>query len=988
MRYRPAILLLSLALLALGALFGRPPSAGDALAADPPVKTTPAAKEPEPGEEETPLTQEQKDKFALVLDNKAHTGPILALFFAPDRRELLSASMDCTIRSWDLDSGEPLRVYRPRLGHVSAAAFSRDGRTVAVAGLEDKEHVIDLINLETDQVTTFKSSSHKDRLNALAFSPDGKWLAGSSAFQNICLYDVEKGSLYKEWTGAGARAYALAFDSQSKNLLTISKGDKLPRAWPVPDGNKSVLSQGPNRPITRFGGSPDGKHMVLAGPGGAFLWDVPENRGSPLLNHIARGFAFSADSQKLLYHYAGRGEDKAAVKVRDVTTGKEKTCLDDHLYSQAALSVDGKLGAVVDAFSDEIAIFNTDDGKVVHRLTGRALPAVAAGWSPDGKDIAFGYEAGKLPDDRFQGRNSLSSAFSLDKMRFLSRRSLDRYQRAILQRDDQSLDVGPERTVIVKRAMRIETVIKPLGSPLCATFVAKGQVVVGSSLALELFDTSNGKRLCRFLGHEGGVVAVAASPDGKHLLSAGQDMTLRIWELAKAREVPKDTFKPILSLFVARNRSWIAWNQGYFAASPDGEQLMGWQVDNGPGKLSSFYTADQFRKAFYRPDVIPLIRQEGSLERALWLADKAREPIAIEDVLPPRVTITQPASSSLRLDKPELTIEAVAESSGKDPVTALQLLLDGRPYPPESARQPVANPRTGKTAPVPWKIQLPPGRHRLSVQAQTDTSSGSSEEIWVTNTAAPPKPRLFVLLVGINEYVKFNKLNCAVQDAEALKGAFAANAKPPLFDKVEARLIKDPEATRDGILKGLDWLKDNANEEDVAVVFYAGHGDKDDKGLFHLVTVDAGPGKLPETAVSGAEFKARLAALKSRRVLLLLDACHSGAIGNDNTVRDPTAIGLDDLARDLKRSDCGVVVLCGALGSEYSLESQKEGHGYFTKALLAGLKGEGETRNKDGEITLSRLNTFVQEMVPDFTQDRQHPVLVGNAIRSFSLAKP
>jgi uncharacterized caspase-like protein len=175
----------------------------------------------------------------------------------------------------------------------------------------------------------------------------------------------------------------------------------------------------------------------------------------------------------------------------------------------------------------------------------------------------------------------------------------------------------------------------------------------------------------------------------------------------------------------------------------------------------------------------------------------------------------------------------------------------------------------------------------------------------------------------------------------------------------------------------------------VAVVFYAGHGDKDDKGQFHLVAVDAKPGKLPETAVSGADLRARLAALKSRRVLLLLDACHSGAIGINNPARDPTTIGLDDLARDLKRSDCGVAVLCAALGFEYSLENKEEGHGYFTKALLAGLKGEGETRNRDGEITLNRLNTFVQEKVPDFTEDRQHPVLVGTAaIRSFSLAKP
>jgi metacaspase-1 len=160
------------------------------------------------------------------------------------------------------------------------------------------------------------------------------------------------------------------------------------------------------------------------------------------------------------------------------------------------------------------------------------------------------------------------------------------------------------------------------------------------------------------------------------------------------------------------------------------------------------------------------------------------------------------------------------------------------------------------------------------------------------------------------------------------------------------------------------------------VLFYAGHGERDADQQFHLVAVDAEPKKLPETAVTGPELKARMAALKSRRVLVLLDACHSGAIATD------------DLARELKRPDCGVAVLCAAEGSEYSLESKEIHHGYFTQALLTGLKGDAG-KNAAGEITLARLYAFVQEKVPEDTKDRQHPVLVGlAAIRSFALAKP
>jgi uncharacterized caspase-like protein len=217
-----------------------------------------------------------------------------------------------------------------------------------------------------------------------------------------------------------------------------------------------------------------------------------------------------------------------------------------------------------------------------------------------------------------------------------------------------------------------------------------------------------------------------------------------------------------------------------------------------------------------------------------------------------------------------------------------------------------------------------------------------------------------------------------VPDAEGLDQAFHTYSqnKPQLFSEVKTKLVRDNEATKKGILAGLDWLKDNAGEDDVVVVFYAGHGERDGNGQFHLVAVDADAKKLADTAVTGPELKARMAALKSRRVLVLLDACHSGAIATD------------DLARDLKRPDCGVAVLCAAEGTELSRENQKDHHGYFTKWLLSGLKGEAG-KNAAGEITLARLYAFVQEKVPEDTQDQQHPVLVGlAAIRSFALAKP
>jgi hypothetical protein len=81
---------------------------------------------------------------------------------------------------------------------------------------------------------------------------------------------------------------------------------------------------------------------------------------------------------------------------------------------------------------------------------------------------------------------------------------------------------------------------------------------------------------------------------------------------------------PLLSLFTTE-RDWVAWTpEGYYAASPGGEKLMGWRVSNGPDKMTSFYPAAQFRSKLYRPDVIKRLLEAGDVEKALALADKER----------------------------------------------------------------------------------------------------------------------------------------------------------------------------------------------------------------------------------------------------------------------------------------------------------------------------------------------------------------------------
>src|SRR5581483_3661620 len=129
-----------------------------------------------------------------------------------------------------------------------------------------------------------------------------------------------------------------------------------------------------------------------------------------------------------------------------------------------------------------------------------------------------------------------------------------------------------------------------------------------------------------------------------------------------------------------QKNDWVAWTpEGYYAASPGGEKLLGWHVSNGPDQLATFHPLSKFRASLYRPDVIARLLEAGSLDKALAAADQARGQkttrFEIEQVLPPRTRLSV-AGNARQVAEPAVEVKAEADSSGRHPVTALQLLLD------------------------------------------------------------------------------------------------------------------------------------------------------------------------------------------------------------------------------------------------------------------------------------------------------------------------
>jgi WD40 repeat protein len=234
-----------------------------------------------------------------------------------------------------------------------------------------------------------------------------------------------------------------------------------------------------------------------------------------------------------------------------------------------------------------------------------------------------------------------------------------------------------------------------------------------------------------------------------------------------------------------------------------------------------------------------------------------------------------------------------------------------------------------------------------------------------TNSRVSPNAKLHLLIIGIS----------ANRDASDLANALM-ETQNNLYD-LSPQVLLDEDATRSGIRWALKVMHESMRTggNDLAVVFFSGHGALIDDGrsrkLFLLPTdVDARNDQaIADTALSADELTDKVRLLAERgRVLLLLDACHSGAatMGGEQ-------LRMDSSALRLRLADENVTVLTSSSGGEASFEDPIWQHGAFTKVLLDAFEDPAADLNRNRMISVLGLTNYVAMRVPALTGGRQNP---------------
>ena len=242
--------------------------------------------------------------------------------------------------------------------------------------------------------------------------------------------------------------------------------------------------------------------------------------------------------------------------------------------------------------------------------------------------------------------------------------------------------------------------------------------------------------------------------------------------------------------------------------------------------------------------------------------------------------------------------------------------------------------------------------------------------------------KLWVLAIGVSQYQhREYDLALAAKDAGDFAQAMREQAGR-LYPEVQTRVLTDERATRDAVQAGLEWIADSASANDVAMVFIAGHGLNDHEGRYYFVPHDGDHRRLAETAVDEDRLRGALSRIKGK-VLMFVDTCFGGAI-----ISGAGSIELRRMANSLAAPENGVIVFASSSGRQESLEKDEWGNGAFTKALIAGLRGQADLF-RNGRITYKSLDFYVSDAVTRLTEGRQTPVTISPiGIADFLVAVP
>jgi hypothetical protein len=219
------------------------------------------------------------------------------------------------------------------------------------------------------------------------------------------------------------------------------------------------------------------------------------------------------------------------------------------------------------------------------------------------------------------------------------------------------------------------------------------------------------------------------------------------------------------------------------------------------------------------------------------------------------------------------------------------------------------------------------------------------------------KSKRFALIIGNSEYQDSNLSKLTSPTADVKDFAYILE-KPQIGDfELVITLINKP---ADVVRRAIAEFFSNRERDDLLLIYFSGHGLLDKTGHLYLAVKDTEINLLRATAIAASYVSDEIDESYSKRKVVMLDCCHSGAFSRGKKGKTGETVGT---GMAFKGDGYGRVILTATDAIQYAFEGNtaigKTHYSLFTHYLIEGLETGLADLDNDGHITIDELYDYV-----------------------------
>ncbi|HNF28971.1 MAG TPA: caspase family protein [Chitinophagaceae bacterium] len=513
---------------------------------------------------------------------------------------------------------------------------------------------------------------------------------------------------------------------------------------------------------------------------------------------------------------------------------------------------------------------------------------------------------------------------------------------------------------------------------------------------IAVIDVEKEKLLYTIKAHDVIGMGLAFSNNSKYLATGGFDSKICLFNAS--------TGEKLLNIFTPAGLDFVAADTtGYYMASKNSLEGLSFKLNE------NIYPFEQFDLEFNRPDKV--LAKSGLGDTTLIAAYKKAVSkrlkknnsssinlSQIEQLPSLSITDNTDVSYFTNLNFTELTINCYHE---KQPIKALHVLVNNNPVYGFAGKN-MGNQSHDTSITI--KIPLAVGKNFIKLFCTNSSGQNSLQQTFEVrcNSNADTSAKTWFIGIGVSNYKdKDMNLHYAAKDVRDLATTFTKDKNNVVVDT-----LIDSKVTIENILTLRKKLL-TANPNDKVIIAITGHGMLDKNYDFYYGTYDIDFNNPNKRGLKYEMLEKILDSVPAQKKLLLIDACHSGALDKEELKKDSSKLFVDNtdtnkttvvtrstikkkklskvslnntfelmqnLFSDFTNNN-GSVVISAAGGLEFAFESATWNNGVFTYCIRKALENfeadeEGDFNSK---TSISELMKYVSENVTRLTNGQQKP---------------